>query len=244
MREKIILGVIGGMGHEATICFQTYLMDAMRSYLKPKRDQDYYRVIVDNNSHIPDRNIAFFDCDNDIISSIKESVNMLERCGVSLITVPCNTAHIFLDKLESYSGTPIVHMIRETADHVTKRCIGLKKVGLISTLALKNSKLYDEAFLSHGVEVVKLETNLAQKIHNAVFDIKSNTNNKDTERACRLAINFFQDNGVQTVILGCTEFSLLDLWTLLPEITIIDPMKILALKTIEYAIELENELAQ
>jgi aspartate racemase len=244
MREKIILGVIGGMGHEATICFQTYLMDAMRSYLRPKRDQDYYRVIVDNNSHIPDRNAAFFDCDNDVIGSIKESVEMLERYGASLITIPCNTAHIFLDKLKRHSGTPIVHMIKETADYVTKRYIGLKKVGLISTLALKNSKLYDETFLSRGVEVIKLETNLAQKIHNAVFDIKSNTNHKDTELACRLAINFFQDNGVQAVILGCTEFSLLDLWKLLPEIAMVDPMKILAMRTIEYAIALENDFAQ
>ena len=49
-REKII-GVLGGMGSLATAYYFQQLILAQRG----STDQDYYRIIIDNNTKDPDR---------------------------------------------------------------------------------------------------------------------------------------------------------------------------------------------
>lgn len=46
-----ILGILGGMGPEATADFYMKIIRATTA----KRDQDHFRVIIDSNVKIPDR---------------------------------------------------------------------------------------------------------------------------------------------------------------------------------------------
>lgn len=56
-----------------------------------------------------------------------ERIKKLEVAGSDFIVIPCNTAHIFFDKLKNKSPIPILNMIQETAEQVRKK--KHKKVG-------------------------------------------------------------------------------------------------------------------
>ncbi|MDX9821902.1 MAG: hypothetical protein RBT20_08205, partial [Syntrophales bacterium] len=53
MSEKVI-GVLGGMGPEATAAFFLRIIRAT----DVRRDQDHFRVLIDSNPKIPDRTAA------------------------------------------------------------------------------------------------------------------------------------------------------------------------------------------
>jgi aspartate racemase len=53
MPEKII-GILGGMGPEATIDLFTKIVKGTRV----RKDQDHLRILIDNNPKIPDRTLA------------------------------------------------------------------------------------------------------------------------------------------------------------------------------------------
>jgi aspartate racemase len=53
MPEKII-GILGGMGPEATIDLFTKIVKGTRV----QKDQDHLRILIDNNPKIPDRTLA------------------------------------------------------------------------------------------------------------------------------------------------------------------------------------------
>ena len=44
-----------------------------------------------------------------------DDARLLEAAGCTVLAVPCNTAHYFLDQVQEQVGIPILHMIRETA---------------------------------------------------------------------------------------------------------------------------------
>jgi len=111
------VGVIGGMGPEATV-------DLMRRVIKATPahdDSDHIRMIVDNNPTVPSRIKA-------VIEGIGESpapilVQMgskLEAYGADFLVIPCNTAHYYLNDIRSAVSIPVIDMIELTVDAVLR----------------------------------------------------------------------------------------------------------------------------
>ncbi|GAJ09165.1 unnamed protein product, partial [marine sediment metagenome] len=91
MPEKII-GILGGMGPEATID----LFYKIIKFNPSEKDQDHLRIIIDNNPKIPDRTAAILGKGEDPLPALQETARNLEKAGANFIIIPCNTAHYFL----------------------------------------------------------------------------------------------------------------------------------------------------
>jgi len=50
----------------------------------------------------------------DPASAIFEGLRRLESWGAELLAVPCNTAHIFIDRFRAELKIPLVHIVEET----------------------------------------------------------------------------------------------------------------------------------
>jgi hypothetical protein len=55
IKPKPVIAVIGGAGPDAAIDLQVKLSRAMKKKLNISFDQEHYRVIIDNNTDIPNR---------------------------------------------------------------------------------------------------------------------------------------------------------------------------------------------
>ena len=94
MAEKII-GVLGGMGPEATIDLFTKLVKSTRA----KKDQDHLRILIDNNPKIPDRTRAIQGKGPSPLPQLIRSGKTLEKAGANFIIIPCVTAHYYVERL-------------------------------------------------------------------------------------------------------------------------------------------------
>ena len=74
MSEKII-GILGGMGPEATL-------DLFYKIIKlspAEKDQDHFRIIIDNNPKIPDRTDAILGTGKDPLPKLIMTAQNLEK---------------------------------------------------------------------------------------------------------------------------------------------------------------------
>ena len=88
MTEEVV-GILGGMGPEATIDLFTKIVKGS----KVKKDQDHLRILIYNNSKIPDRTLAIKGKGPSPLPGLIQSAKVLEKAGADFVLIPCITAH-------------------------------------------------------------------------------------------------------------------------------------------------------
>ena len=122
MAEKII-GILGGMGPEATIDLFTKIVKST----KAKKDQDHLRILIDNNPKIPDRTLAIQKKGPSPLPRLIQSAKTLEKAGADFIIIPCVTAHYYVDRLQKRVNIPILHIAEETGSSSEARLKGVRQ---------------------------------------------------------------------------------------------------------------------
>ena len=103
------LGVLGGMGPQATQVFYQFVLDRTDA----ARDQDHLPAVILSDTGIPDRTAAILSGDTEgLYRRLLDGAKLLERCGGTAIAIPGNPSHYFADRLQGETGVPIIHMIR------------------------------------------------------------------------------------------------------------------------------------
>ena len=123
------LGVLGGMGPQATNTFYQFVIDRTDA----QRDQDHVNALILSDSDMPDRTAAILGSDEArerVYRRLLSDARLLEQAGCTAIAVPCNTSHFFLDRVQEQIGVPILHMIRETAKVLAAQ--GKKRPGILA----------------------------------------------------------------------------------------------------------------
>lgn len=143
------LGVIGGMGPQATNTFYQYIIDRTDA----SKDQEHLSVLIFSDSDMPDRTGAILGSESDreaVANRLLNDARLLESAGCTVLAVPCNTAHYFLDRVQEQIGIPVIHMIRETAHFLLSQ--GLKRPGILATDGTIQTGLYQREFAALGLE--------------------------------------------------------------------------------------------
>ena len=207
MRQDERIGIVGGVGPHAGLDLTRKLFDHTRA----EADQEHLPVMLYS---FPDRigeRPAFLlgkTADNPG-EAIGDIMAELARAGATVIGMPCNTAHsprildAALEKLNA-TGRPVrfVHMIDAVVRHVRQRCGEGARVGILSTLATLETRLYQDSLERAGLEALHPAPDGCARVQEAIsnreYGIKAR--NPVTER--RLAEN------ADAIILGCTEIPL------------------------------------
>ena len=110
-KEKVV-GIIGGMGPEST----AELIRRVFLLTKTNVEQDHIHIIADSNPKIPDRTAYLLGKGPSPVPALQETVKRLTQAGADLLAIPCNTAHIFYDDMQSATSVPILNMIECCAE--------------------------------------------------------------------------------------------------------------------------------
>ena len=227
MREAVI-GVMGGMGPEATL----RLFELLIAATPAQRDQDHVRILIDNNPKVPDRTAAILGRGGDPLPALLDSALVLEKAGADFLIIPCNTAHHWLPQLRGKVGIPILDMVAETAGAVVAHAPPLERIGLLATTGTLEAKLYESSLASAGLAVVGTTLQEQESVMAVIYGIKAGS---CTVRSDLVPVGrSLLERGAQGLILGCTELSLV------PEMTelgcpLFDPLAILARRAVAIA---------
>ena len=203
MSEKKVLGIIGGLGPAASVCF----CDLLVSHTKAMRDQEHIDFLLSSRASIPDRT-AF------IVGRSKESplpsliteAKRLTAAGAEVIAIPCNSSHYFYDEIAKSVDAKVVNMPSETARFC--RYLGIRKVGVLATEGTVYAGIYRMALEREGIEYMTCSKEEQSVITDTIYGQVKQGKEPDCESFLNIARGLV-DAGCDAVILGCTELSMI-----------------------------------
>lgn len=197
------LGIIGGMGPMAT----AYLLELIIQMTDAKTDQEHLNIMVFDNPQVPDRTAYILDRSKPSpLPVLEDMAHKLETMGAQVLCAPCVTSHYFYKELSGSVSVPFLHMVEETAKEL--RDAGKKNVGILATTGTVKTGLFQQALEKFGMDWT-VPSQLGQKLVMSLIydDIKAGLP-ANMGKFRRVSDELF-DAGCDSVILGCTELSLI-----------------------------------
>lgn len=201
-REKEpLLGVLGGMGPEATQIFYRHLIRRT----KAAGDQDHIRTLIFGDATVPDRTAAILGGDTAPVEArLVDDAKTLETAGCTLLAMTCNTAHHFAPAIQGAVSIPLLHM----PDLAVRRAktLGVQKLALLATEGCIQAGVYQDICAQEGVVCWIPDGETQAGVTRLIYEqIKAGQRGDEAlfaaiDRAVKAA-------GCDGAVLGCTELS-------------------------------------
>jgi aspartate racemase len=199
MTETKTVGVIGGLGPAATLDF----FDKVLKRTRAARDQDHLRLIIDNNTKIPDRNAASRGEGPLPGPAIAATARRLQDAGAEFIVMACNTAHEHEAEIRAAISVPFINMIEATVKVVAD--LRPEKAGVLAGDACLAANLYQDALKKAGVQPVLLNADSQKTMMELIYRIKAGDTGPTVRRSMAMLAKKLEAQGAEVVIAGCTE---------------------------------------
>ena len=194
------------MGPEATVDFMKRVIEATNA----EDDADHIRMIVDNNPQVPSRIKAIVEGTGESPAShLVEMAQNLEYHGVDFLVMPCNTAHYYYNEISASVTVPVMNMINLTVEAIMKENPGIRIVGLLASDAVLKTKLYHKSFEAEDVKLIQPAPERQQNLMKSIRQIKKGKYGKYEQEALQSASADLEKSGAETLIIGCTELSVI-----------------------------------
>ena len=204
MASQPVVGVIGGMGPEATVD----LMRRVIAATPAKDDIDHIRMLVDNNAKVPSRFKALIEkTGEDPTPVLVGMAKGLVASGADFLVIPCNTAHYYLPAIQAAVDVPVADMIGVSIARI-RRDLGTKpRIGLLASPAVKLTGLFERRCSEAGIDVLWPDGAHAAAVLAVIRAVKAGHVNATQMAAYRTAAKALVADGVGCLIIACTELS-------------------------------------
>lgn len=196
-----MLGVLGGMGPLATADFMVKL--AQRTPVQS--DADHVPVLVRSVPDIPSRVAAIAGTGPSPLPMLRRGLTMLVEAGAAAIVVPCHTAHVWADAMQSWiAPRPLIRADDAIVHAVSKTLDAPGPVSLLATPSLLSTGHYHARLAAAGYRTVPLDQHSNEAVTRAIALVKAG----DVQSAQDLveqAVAAQISAGATRVILACTE---------------------------------------
>jgi aspartate racemase len=197
------LGVIGGLGPLATAYFYELVIRMTDANL----DQEHIDMYIISKPSVPDRTDYLLGRSTDNpLTYLIEVGKALDAMGADYIAMPCITAHYFHKELSGYINAPIINIICETVKYLRSRDV--KRVGIMATEGTIESGLFQNELIKYDIEPIVPSTYGQSLVTDIIYkNVKAGTPvNMDSFYTVTDELG---KNGADTIILGCTELSMI-----------------------------------
>jgi aspartate racemase len=226
------IGVIGGIGPQATIDFEERLHAVSQSLIPRAANSGYPGLVVFYLRHPP---IVLNEDGSAVWPLVPHPglIDVAKKLGslADFIVITSNGAHIFQEQIEAASGRPVISMVEAVLDEVRRR--GWRRAGAIG---MGQPFVYTEPLKSMGVGAEQLEQEQIAALDEALLGVMAGLTPPESVALAMEAVDTLRGRGVDGVILGCTELPLLlgDA-SLAPDL--INPLQLLAEAAVRRALE-------
>ncbi|HHF98571.1 MAG TPA: amino acid racemase [Candidatus Aerophobetes bacterium] len=197
------IGIIGGMGPEATL-------DLFYKIIKntpAKKDQEHIHLIIDNYPQIPDRTQFILGKGDNPLPYLLKSAKLLENAGADAICMPCNTAHFFVEDIRKNINVPFISIVESVLKDIKENYTNVERIGLLASEGTIAGKVYHRIFEKEGYTIVVPEKNIQKKIMDVIYSVKAGKI-KEKVKLMQECIDKIS-NKADILVAACTEIPIL-----------------------------------
>ncbi|NMO95206.1 aspartate/glutamate racemase family protein [Paenibacillus lemnae] len=227
--ENKKLGVIGGMGPQATSVFFEKIIENTAA----NTDQDHINMVILNHTALPDRTKVILEGKKEIfLDAVRDDLKLLELAGVSNIAIPCNTSHYFYEDMQQLTTVNLIHMVDETVKAVYERFGKDSKVGILATNGTISSGIYRTTCEKYGLELLEPDDDIQNRAMEIIYQDVKGLKDVSPAKLEALIHQLVYERQCRCVILACTELSCITLSDFYQECSI-DAMDVLVQRSIQ-----------
>lgn len=198
------IGILGGMGPEATLLLMRKLIDAVPA----AGDADHIPLIVDMNTQVPSRIRRLIDGTGDDPGPVLAAMaRRLAIAGAEALAMPCNTAHHYAAEIRAAAEVPFIDMIALSVARAARLVDPARRVGILASPAVRRIGLFDRALAAAGLVAVHPDD--GARLLAAIRAIKADGPSDAARRSLGAASADLLSQGAAFQLIACTEFSLL-----------------------------------
>lgn len=200
------LGLIGGMSWESTVPYYRMINEHVKQQLGGLHSAKLFLYSVDFYEIEKLQMAGDWQQAGEILGN---AANALARAGAEVIVVCTNTMHKVADDIERIGGLPLLHIADATAEKIKGQ--GLRKIGLLGTRFTMEQDFYRGRLQDiHQIEVVTPDEADRAIVHRIIYEeLCLGIVNDASREEYRQIIAKLEQQGVEGIILGCTEITLL-----------------------------------
>jgi aspartate racemase len=200
------LGLIGGMSWESTTLYYQLLNRIARERLGGQHSAKLVLWSIDFAPMAALQSAGLWD---EATSVMIDAAQRLERAGAEAIVICANTMHRMADDVASAVNIPLLHVADGVAAAI--HAAGVKKPLLLATRYTMEQPFYRQRLRQGGVETLTPSEPERAKLHSIIFDelVQGRFKLSSKEAMEAMVESAVRSEGVDGVILGCTEFGLL-----------------------------------
>lgn len=217
-----VVGVLGGMGPEATILLQQRVL----AQVDASDDADHLPLLIDMNPQVPSRIAHLIEGHGEDPGPVlARMARRLQEAGASALAMPCNTAHHYAPSITGAVNVPFLDMVALSVATARDSLPEYAKVGLLASPAVKLAGVFDAPLRAAGLTALWPED--TDRMLTAIRMIKANGPTADARGILADAASELTQNGAELVFIACSEFSLMT-QDLVAEVPVIDTVDVLA----------------
>jgi aspartate racemase len=143
-----------------------------------------------------------------VVAHLAEVLDRLRLAGAEVGALTANTPHVYLDELRAGTSLAMVSIVTATRDAALAR--GLERALLLGTRTTVEAEMYPREFADAGIHVVLPGEDDRVFLDEVIYgDLALGvTKPKVRRRFLDICASHIENDGVDSVILGCTEIPL------------------------------------
>lgn len=199
------IGLVGGTGPESTV---VYYKEINRMVSEKTGHSDFPELIVDSLNLYKIYPMLESEDYEGITEYLGSSVKRLTDCGVDYVAFTAVTCHIVFPQVSALCPVPMISIPEATAEYA--EAMGYKKVGLLGTIFTMDKDYLSRPMIERGIEVFVPSQEEKENISNRIYnEFEFNIVKPEAVAELVSTIQRMKDeNGIEAVILGCTELPL------------------------------------
>lgn len=198
------IGLVGGLGPEATVDYYNGIINAFKT-----GDLNYPEIIVYSVNMSVFIGLMKERRYDEAAGELVKKIISLERAGAEFAAITANTPHMLFDQVMERSPLPLISIVESTLDECLRK--GLKRPGLLGTGFTMRSSFYHDVFRKRGLDVImpgkddidEVDLKIFSEIELGIF--KDETRQMLIDVIGKMAVEL----KIDSMILGCTELPLI-----------------------------------
>lgn len=192
------IGVIGGMGPEATAVFYRQIIQLFQSERGARFNGEFPEMLIHN---VPSPDNVGDLVDENLLPYLLNSLRLLENAGMDFAVMPCNSAHVHIEALKAAARIPVLDITLATANAVKDG--GVSHVLVLGTRSTLTKGLYDRHLEAAAIPYTIPNRTHQDEITQIILRFCEGKADEETRgRLIEIIAGYPEADGV---ILGCTE---------------------------------------